>query len=392
VKRAVVSAVVIGAVFGGVLVAGGCAGGRPGFGDESGAAPAPRAEAGAPPQLRADEPSDGGYRLSLDAACATATAHVQRSPVFMMIVLDGSGSMSGDNKWTAAVQALDAVFDDMFAKNDPEVGVGLIVFEDNQDPHTGYPSKRDVFIGVVNQDQRDALRARIDAPVSCSGGTPTFAALSGGYSALVNLVPPAPLPRQGKKVLVLMTDGEPNGGSAEQQQCLTAASDMLANEGITTFSVGIGPFPGSGYGYDPVFMGRLASAGGAAPPSCNPTETSNPNKVCHLQITPNGKPVAQLKQEFIDTINFIRGAAGGCELNIELSQDGKPADPNKVNVIFTDASGAETLFAKDAQDGWTYDDDAAPKKVLLHGQACSKVSRDPRGKVNVLLGCATQTN
>jgi hypothetical protein len=310
----------------------------------------------------------------------------------MMIVLDGSGSMASDNKWAAAVQALDAVFDDMLATGDPELGVGLSVFEDNQDPKTGYPSSRDVFIGVVDQARRDALRARIDPPVDCSGGTPTFSALSGGYSALVNLVPPAPLPAKGRKVLVLMSDGEPNGGASEQQQCITAASDMLAYEGITTFSVGIGPFPASGYGYDPAFMGRLAAAGGAAPPGCNPNETSNPAKVCHLQITPNGKPIAQLKQEFIDTVNFIRGAAAGCELTLELTRDGKPADPNQVNVLFVDGAGQETLFPKDDRDGWTYDDDLTPKKVYLHGQACAKVSRDPRGKISVLLGCATQTN
>ena len=43
----------------------------------------------------------------------------------MEIVLDGSGSMDEDSKWTAAVQALDAIFDDWYAQADNNIGVGM---------------------------------------------------------------------------------------------------------------------------------------------------------------------------------------------------------------------------------------------------------------------------
>ena len=56
-----------------------------------------------------------------EAACATASAATSTDPVVLEFVLDGSGSMDSDNKWTAAVQALNAVFDDILAKNDPNI-------------------------------------------------------------------------------------------------------------------------------------------------------------------------------------------------------------------------------------------------------------------------------
>src|SRR5262245_16827679 len=35
----------------------------------------------------------------LEAGCAQATARAARQPVYMLIVLDGSGSMKDENKW-----------------------------------------------------------------------------------------------------------------------------------------------------------------------------------------------------------------------------------------------------------------------------------------------------
>src|SRR5690348_7052136 len=49
-----------------------------------------------------DDVTDGASSvLSPDAACATATAETKRDPVYLLFVVDGSGSMDSDSKWTA---------------------------------------------------------------------------------------------------------------------------------------------------------------------------------------------------------------------------------------------------------------------------------------------------
>jgi von Willebrand factor type A domain len=344
--------------------------------------------------------SSGGNVL-LDGGCARASADAQRAPVYMQIVLDGSGSMGDDNKWAAVVPALDAIFDDLLAKNDPSFGVGLIAFADNLDPSCQtiqtpfgplkgscagpYPTNVDVPLAFVDKGQHDKLRGRIQ-PSGPAGDTPTKSGLSGGYQALETFTPKAPLLSNGKKVLVLMTDGVPTDSSASEDAALVGSE---LQKGITTFAVGIGPFPSSDTkSYDPAFMGQLAQAGGAAPAGCNPSENSNVAAVCHFQITPGGKTAQQLTQDFIDAINKIRSAVATCEF--VLSKDGA-VDPSQVNVIYTDAGGVQHVLVQDGSNGWTYDNPQNPSKVILHGANCDTVKNDPKGKVAIVLGCATIT-
>jgi von Willebrand factor type A domain len=344
--------------------------------------------------------ASGGISI-LDGGCARATADAQRAPVYMQIVLDGSGSMGDDNKWAAVVPALTSIFDDLLAKNDPAFGVGLIAFADNLDPTCQtfqtpigpikgncagpYPSSVDVPIAFVDQGQHDKLRGRI-VPSGPTGDTPTKSALTGGYNALQTFAPKAPLLSNGKKVLVLMTDGVPTDSSASEDASLVASE---LQKGITTFAVGIGPFPTTDpKSYDPAFMGQLAQAGGAAPPGCNPNEASNAANTCHFQVTPGGKSAQVLTQEFIDAINKIRSAVATCEFI--LTKDGA-VDPSQVNVLYTDGGGTQHVLVQDGSNGWSYDNPQNPSKVILHGSDCDTVKADPKGKVEIVLGCATIT-
>ena len=359
---------------------------------------------------KSDAPDDSGPTFStdagadayyfLDSGCATATAAATRDPVFMLIVLDGSGSMGEDNKWVAVVPALDAIFDDLLAKGDTTFGAGLHVFSDSQDPTNGegpYPTSNDVFIGFVDKPQHDALRARIDT-AQASNGTPTQLALIGGYKRLENLVPFPPLAPNGHKVLVLMTDGVPNGGTTEQQACLDLADSKVKETGpagpISTFSVGIGPFPSSDTGsYDPVFMGHLAKAGGTAPPGCDPNENSNVQNICHFQVDPTkASNVAALTKAFIDAINKIRSQVTSCTFDLEKPDGGGAIDPSSVNVVFTDGSGVVHIIPEDPQNGWHYDDPTAPTKVILNGSGCDEVKLDSLGKLSIVLGCKSITH
>jgi hypothetical protein len=165
-----------------------------------------------PFSIAADAPSDAPQPFE---GCATSTLVMARSPIFLEFVIDASGSMKGD-KWTALVAALDGIYDDMLLQSDAKLGVGMLVFSDTKDATIGtgpYPVStangvdkyNDVSIGYVDQAHHDALRRRVDAPVYASLLTPTLAALKGGFSVLESLSPAAPLPTDGRKVLVLMT-------------------------------------------------------------------------------------------------------------------------------------------------------------------------------------------
>ena len=340
---------------------------------------------------------DGSVPADL-AACATAKAQATKIPVYMLMILDGSGSMDNDNKWAAVVPALDAIFDDLKSKADPAFGVGFLIFADKNDAtitdrSAGPYNTTDVPIAFVDATQHNKLRARLDL-TSPNLGTPTFEVLSGQYPVLEAFVPAAPLLPEGRKVLVLMTDGVPDpdmpAGQNEGPLSLKLASDEFAKVApagpVTTFAIGIGALTGQA-DYNPQFMGALAVAGGAPNQPCDPNEATDPAKMCHFQITPGGKSVAQLKQEFIDTVNKIRTKVLSCEFKLDKS--GGTLDPNKVNVVYTSGQGQASVVPENGNDGWTYDNDQNPTKVILHGASCDTVKSDPGGKIDIVLGCKT---
>ncbi len=337
--------------------------------------------------------SDGGGGL-LDASCATATAAASRQPVYMLIVLDGSGSMGQQNKWNAVVPALDSIFDDIQKSNDPSFGIGLIAFSDQNDPTGGggpYPSNKDVSIAFVDATQAAALHKRIDKE-NPSAGTPTNKALTGAYSELEAFTPSGLLQPNGKKVLVLMTDGVPTDSTTKQDVTLVAGE--LAKTGpagpITTFVVGVGNFPSNNTGnFDPSFLGQVAVAGGAAPAGCNPTENKNLASVCYFEVDPAASAsVAALTKSFVDAINTIRGQLASCTFTLDRP-DGGAIDPSKVNVVFTNGAGMNVVVGQDMGNGWTYDNPADPRSVTLHGMSCDTVKADPKGKVSINIGCPT---
>lgn len=340
--------------------------------------------------------SGGGGGGLLDASCATATAKASRQPVYMLIVLDGSGSMGQQNKWTAIVPALDTIFDDIKKSNDTSFGIGLIAFSDKNDPTGGggpYPSKKDIPIAFVDSAQATALHTRIDNE-NPSAGTPTKTALTGAYGELEAFTPSGMLQPGGKKVLVLMTDGVPSDSNAADNVAIVKAElTKPAPAGpITTFVVGVGNFPSTNLGsFDPSFLGQVAVAGGASPAGCNPNENKTLANVCYFEVDPAAAAsVTVLSQKFVDAINTIRGQVASCTFNLERP-DGGGIDPTKVNVIFTNGAGMTSVVGADMTNGWTYDNPANPTSVTLHGMACDVVKADPKGAISINIGCPTVT-
>lgn len=363
---------------------------------------ADQAEPDAGPGMPTFAPDSGADAEDNGAKCATATVAISRTAIYMQIILDGSGSMndaitSGGPpglKWKAASDALISFFDDLIVKKDLQFGVGLFLFDGTK----GVPdfALSDIAIHQVDQNQHAALKNRI-VHSTPQGGTPLKLALQGQIPILKSFTPVPPLKTGGKRVLLLITDGVPDGPAdvqpTVQGQCVQLVEDAFkATPSITTFSVGVGDPASDESTYNEVFAGRLAVAGGAPTPGCLPgwNQSSPPGQTpCHFQVTPGAKTAAQLRDELRAAFDAIRGSVASCEFTLD-KPDGTAlvADPGKVNVVFT-SNGKGTTVPQNAADGWTYDDPTNPTKVIFHGAACDRVKTEADGKVEIELGCKT---
>ncbi|HEY8087118.1 MAG TPA: vWA domain-containing protein [Polyangiaceae bacterium] len=330
-----------------------------------------------------------------DAGCATATAQAKKTPVYLLFILDGSGSMNQNSKWTAATQALKTIFGDMQTQADTGVGVGLIVFSDSKDSTHGsgpYPTGVDVPINFVGAAQVSALGGRLSG--GPQNGTPTGTALKGGYSELASYVPLTPIPPGGQKVLILITDGVPtdncaqNGGSYTSNACvMEAASELTATPPtgpVLTFVIGTGVFPSADLSnFDPSFLGNLALAGGTGPKGCNPNENTVSTDLCYFEVDPTAGSATQTEQAFEAAINAIRGQVLSCTFPLNIT-DGGTVDPTKVNVTVDG-----TTVPQSATNGWSYNDPNNPTEIIFNGAACTNLKNDPKASVQIVLGCAT---
>ncbi len=98
---------------------------------------------------------------------------------------------------------------------------------------------------------------------------------------------------------------------------------------------------------------------------------------------------------FIDIAKATAGEVA-CELTIPAPPAGETLDPNKINVVYTSSDGTKTEVVKQdtsatcegGANGWQYNADKT--KVLLCGDACTKVREDLGAKVNIQFGCRTK--
>jgi hypothetical protein len=293
----------------------------------------------------------------------------------------------------------------MEAAADPGVSAGLTIFSDSKDPTFGngpYPSASDVALGYVDAAHQMALGARLGGRPQ--DGTPTHAALMGGYAQLEKYTASAPVQSGGKKVLVLITDGVPSDdcmsipllSNYATNACVQeAASELKAaapNGPIQTFVVGVGDFSSGSFfgvrvpnGIDPGFLGNLAQAGGTGASGCNPNETTSTSDLCYFEIDPSTSPSASdLQMKFETALDAIRGQVISCTFPLQGNDLGN-VDPTRVNVTVN----GKTIL-QDAANGWTYDTPAAPTEIILHGAACNAASTDLHANVQIVLGCTTQ--
>jgi hypothetical protein len=101
------------------------------------------------------------------------------------------------------------------------------------------------------------------------------------------------------------------------------------------------------------------------------------------------------QQEFLASMNAIRASVLPCDYAIPPI-DGGALDPALVNVAYTKGGTQDQVVIPKATgglpcagEGWVYDDQAHPSKVILCDGTCSTLQRDRMAAIEIVFGCRT---
>jgi hypothetical protein len=356
--------------------------------------------------------SGGMAPIEEDAACGTGMASASLKPVNMFVVFDRSSSMlecgsgdaggmmgggmgceTGPTRWAMTSMALTQFFQDPGAA---DLGVALRFYPHDQ-PVPGCtgdmamnPALADggmgcdinacatpmVDMGVLTAEAAptDAHEAALvnavmlSAPLVAGEGTPTYVALAGAAQWAVAY---QQAHAEQRTVIVLVTDGEPNGCNTETDAIAGLAADAFTTAEVRTYAIGLAIGGGS-----QAFMNEIALAGG--------TEQA-------FFVSDGATATADL----LAALNAIRGMALACDFPVpSATSSGMAIDPGLINVNFTSTAGGEIelgLVASAAecadQLAWYYDDPMMPTRIMLCPSACTSVTADANASIAILAGC-----
>ena len=174
-----------------------------------------------------------------------------------------------------------------------------------------------------------------------------------------------------RTVVVLVTDGEPNGCEEDPAAIAALAEAARTSRGVLTYAIGVSQNVGRDV-LDPIAM-----AGGTN------------------QAILVGDGNAQT--ELLRQLQAIRGAIMSCSFGVPAPRDpSKPIDPTKVNVNYTPGgTGMPQLVGGVASEadcgpngGWYYDNPTAPTRIILCPATCATVQADRAPQVSIVMGCA----
>jgi hypothetical protein len=353
--------------------------------------------------------------------CAGEITTATTNPLDIFIMLDQSASMSffpnqssKDNKWQAVTKAI-ALF--VRQPNFKDVSVGIQYFAQmtgtcrslwctsdgdcgpgcgpcvpgEQGEHAGCT----VFNGETSCNPDDYAKAEVPiAPLPGNtqaiidsmsahwpfSDTPTAPALQGALAFTSSWASAHP---DHVVVTILATDGMPDSKGCEHNDIQTvadiAASAFMATPSIRTYAIGIGSSsddvfsPDAGHWSDN--LERIAVAGGTGKAFIVKGNVVDP---------------------FVSALNRIRGTALGCAFLVPDGM-GKPLDLHQVNVRYTKGNTTSPMYIPKvgsssncgALDGWYYDDERQPTRIVACPATCNELSDDFSGKVEIQVGCGT---
>jgi hypothetical protein len=307
---------------------------------------------------------DGGPDSSKDSgACVATSAAAEPITVDIVFLIDQSGSMSGV-KWMGTTSALTTFFNDPASAG---IGAGISFFPDNL-ANTCVVMNYESLVVPIDVLPNNAFALTNALPADAKGsGTPMYVAVEGALMAATAYQDAHP---QHKVILVLATDGDPNGcGTATVADIADLAQGALSYDGVRTYVIGV-------QGSTIANLDMIAAAGGTT---------------AAYDITSD---ITQFSTKMAE----IRSAVLACEFQLPAPPPGETLDTNKVNFSYTPKGmGMPTTLLRstdladcDSGPGWYYDSDADPTKIILCPASCSTVQADAKAKVSVLFGCESE--
>jgi hypothetical protein len=372
-----------------------------------------------------------------DTACGYFATEAKQVPAAMMIVLDRSSSMTTNNKWVAAQQAIvkaidSSAFDNMqigmlaypaFSISAPKCLLFVLQVSCGVSAIPQIPLQDS---GTFKSTDSKGPRNLIYIWLANHGPDTTATDASPGYDALAAAILALQQHKiEGKRLVLFITDGgfsctsvsNPTRPGYSDGMCpdwehpdtviklLQTAHDHKTAP-VDTFIVGVpgsdstggkqGPYATAPY-HMRLALSAYANAGSPAtvPATCDGktfTQTGgDPSVPCHFDMTTAPFDADALAK----VINDIRGRALGCIYKLpEVDDKNQVIDKNKVNVTVSIDGGSSMQLPRrsDPTDDckksacWDYDADG---NVELLGKACSDVTDAKSAKVEIVVGCMT---
>jgi len=305
--------------------------------------------------------------VSATDACASSNAGVDALPIYLVFMVDKSGSMGNENgtnvlatKWNPAVAALKSFFADPSSAN---IHASLAFFSA---PDTCNVNSYATPTIAMTTLPSAAFGPALDAQ-SPSGGTPTRPAMEGAVQYAQSVA--AGLKAGEKVAVVLVTDGDPSDNcnpKSTAQNTAAAAASVAAT--IKTYVVGVGN--------GAVNLDTIATGGGTAP---------------HIQVSTSS--AATTSADLRTAIGKIKASQLTCDYALPPPPAGKTIDVNAVNVNYTTGGATKTLpYSATCSDagGWHYDSVTTPTKIIMCPSICTTLQGDTvGGKVDIIFGCGT---
>ena len=299
--------------------------------------------------------------VSATDACASSNAGVDALPIYLVFMVDKSGSMGGNQlgvRWTPAVAALKDFFADPTSAN---IHASLAFFKSADECNVASYATPAVAMKALPDATTFATALNAQSP---SGGTPTLPAEQGAIQYAQSVA--AGLKAGEKVAIVLVTDGDPNDCSSTATNVGAAAATVAAT--IKTYVIVVGTGAAN--------LDTIATGGGTAP---------------HIQV--NTTSAATTSADLRTAIGKIKKSQLTCDYALPPPPAGKTIDVNAVNVNYTTGGATKTLpYSASCADpgGWHYDSVTTPTKIVMCPSICTTLQGDTAGgKIDIIFGCGT---
>jgi hypothetical protein len=340
-------------------------------------------------------PASGGGTGMPDASCAGSVVSAERTtqtlqipvtqtskvPVALYFMVDQSGSMAEagmtGTKWSTVTDGINAFVNDP-ASAGLDVGLGFLppLFGSMGDcTGAGYDTPTVPVAALPG----NAMAMSAGLPAAPTGlGTPTEGGLRGAENFCLAYQSQHP---DEQCAVVFVTDGQPTSCDTTLDDLVGVAADANT-KGILTFAIGMASQNAGEVDFD--FLNSVAKAGGT---DCNPTNPGN--EACDIGGGSDfTTAVATIRKTVtkttVTTTTVTKTTALACDFQLPSTPpNGQTFDRNKVNVNFTDPSGAPVPIdqaasladcAKTNANAWYYDDPNTPTKIVLCPNTCSLIN------------------